>query len=99
MRSLPPSNVGEAVKSDFCRSRIHHGLDFRDTVCREASLDGMGTNHLFGGSDVNTVNLVSRHVAVEPLDFLPEATQNAAGFLRDGDHLIGRHISDAGKLA
>lgn len=87
------------VRSDICRSRINHQLDFRDAICWEASEAGMDTKHLFVRSDVDTVDRVSRYIAVQPLDLRPEFIQYAARFLRDREHLIGCYISDAGKLA
>ena len=59
----------------------------------------MGTGHLFVGGDVDTVDFVSRHIAVQPLDLRPEAIQNTTRFLRESEHLVGRYISDVGKFA
>ena len=89
--------LGLSAKSDFCRSRIDHQLDFRDMFAGEATLDGVGTNHLFVGSDVDTVNGVGRYIAVQPLDLRPEAIQSAARLLLNSEHLIGAHVSDAGE--
>ena len=50
----------------------------RDTVRREASLGGVGTDHLFVGRDVDAVNRVGGHIAVQPLDLRPETIQNTA---------------------
>jgi hypothetical protein len=67
----PVQSLSNSWISSFRRGGIDHKLDFRDTIRWEASLPRMFTNHLFAGSNIGAVNLVGRHVAVQPLDCRP----------------------------
>src|SRR6202035_59201 len=59
----------------------------------------MRTNDVLIGRDIDTVDLVSRNVALQPLNLGSESIQNTARFLRNSEHLIGAHISDANELS
>jgi hypothetical protein len=59
----------------------------------------MFTNHLFAGSDIDAVNLVVGHVAVQPLDCRSEVIQNAARFLGYGPDFVRRGFSNSRNVA
>jgi len=82
-------------KSDFRGGRIDDQLDFRDTVGREPSLFRMLENDCFVGSNIDAVNLVGRHIAVQPLDRRTKMMEDTAGFLRDSTDLIRWRTSNS----
>lgn len=77
-------------------ARLHFGgcgidgrADLRDSICGEAALGGVFADQSFVGCDVDAVDFVLGHVAVNPLNFRAKFAQHAAGGLRDGLELLG----------
>src|SRR5438477_3273484 len=85
--------VWVSLRSGFRRGRVDGFANLRDTVCREPSLPGMFADQFLVRGDVDAVDLVIRNVAVQPLDLGTELAQHAAGSLRDGGELVGRHFT------
>jgi len=78
---------------------VDDGIYPGDRVSREAALPGVLTDHLFIGRVVDAINLVTCHVAVNPLDLRAEFAKDTAGGLRDGLKLRGRELSGTGNFA
>jgi hypothetical protein len=77
----------------FCSGRINNLRDFRNTIGREPALFRVVPNHLFVWRNVDAVDLVTRHVALHPLDLWPELPQDPAGLLRDSLELIAGELT------
>ena len=95
--SQPLTETGR--ESGFCGGRIDDQSDFRDTVCREASLLRMFTNGLFVWSDLDAINHTGYHIAVQPLALRSQTMEDFVEFLRDGEELLGRGIANSGNVA
>jgi hypothetical protein len=52
-------------------------------------------NDCFVGSNIDAVNLVGRHIAVQPLDRRTKMMEDTAGFLRDSTDLIRWRTSNS----
>jgi hypothetical protein len=59
----------------------------------------MFTNQLFAGGDIDAVNLVGRHVAMQQLDCRSEVIEDTSGFLRYGPDFVRRNISNIRNVA
>ena len=66
----------------FSGSGIDDRFHFRDSAHREASAAGVLSNNLFVRSDVDTIDLVPCHVAVDPLNLRTKVSEHVAGYLR-----------------
>ena len=83
----------------LCCRRIDHGPDFRDAVGWEAALPRMFAHRRLIRRNVDTVNLVSRDVAVQPLNLRTEIPQDAARLLRNRLQLLRLQIPGSGNFA
>ena len=83
----------------LCRRGIDHGPDFRDAVGREAALLRMFAHHRLIGRNVDTVNLVSRDVAVQLLNLRTKIPQDVARLLRNRLQLLRLQIPGSGNFA
>src|SRR5579863_5781730 len=70
--------------SGFGGCGIDNAFYFRDRIGRETALPGVFANDLLVGCVVDAVDLVAGDVAVDPLNFGAELTQDSAGSLGDG---------------
>jgi hypothetical protein len=85
-----PSLLGGIV---FGCGRIDKGLYVRNTIRREAPLLSVFPNHCFVRSDVHAIDLVSRNIAVEPLNLRSHLVQHAARFLGNGLQFFARQVT------
>src|SRR5579863_2879221 len=67
--------------------------DLGNSICGEAALGGMFADQRLVGCNVDAVDFVLGHVAVNPLNFGTEFAQDAAGGLRDGLQLLWGEFS------
>src|SRR5215469_1760157 len=81
-----------------CR-RIDGGSNLGDIVRGEAPLACMFANSVLVRSDVNAVDFVLGHVAMQPLHLGAQVPENAARLLRNGLQLLGFEVPGAGNLA
>jgi hypothetical protein len=65
----------------------------RNTIRREAPLLSVFPNHCFVRSDVHAIDLVSRNIAVEPLNLRSHLVQHAARFLGNGLQFFARQVA------
>src|SRR4051794_37444824 len=87
------------TRSSLGGGRVDDVLDLGDRVCGEAALRGVFADHVLVWGDIDAVDLVTSHIALDPLDPRPKLLKHAAGCLRDGLQLLGRRVSNAGDLA
>src|ERR671915_1119248 len=59
----------------------------------------MLAHHRFIGRPIDTIDLVSRDIAVDPLDLRTHLVQDATGFLRDCLQVGGGQLAGAWELA
>src|SRR2546427_1382443 len=67
----------------LCRGGIDHVADRRDPIRRETSLGRMLPDRSLVRSQVHTIDLVPRDVAVQPLNLRTHCLENVHRFLRD----------------
>src|SRR2546429_6889672 len=77
----------------LCRCGINHAAHGGDTVCRKASSFGMFLDRGFVRSEIDAIHLVTRHVAVQPLDLRPHPLENSDRLLRDCAQFAFREIA------
>src|SRR5437867_786404 len=73
--------------------RIDHRADARDPVRRETALLRVLANRLLVGRHVHAIDLVVRHVTVDPLDLRTHLPQHPARLLRNPLQLLGCQVA------
>ena len=74
----------------FRGGRVDDRTDPRDAVGWESAALRVLTNHVLARRAIDAIDLVVRHVAVNPLDLRPKVTQHAARGLRRSFEICGR---------
>src|SRR5712671_5101738 len=59
----------------FRSRRVNYGLDFGDAIRRKSSQPGMLANQAFARGDIDAINLVTSHIALNPLHLGTEAAE------------------------
>src|SRR5688572_4749489 len=72
--------------------RIDHIPDLRNAIGRKAATLGVLAYRFLIGSDVNAIELVSRDVAVQPLNLRSHALEGVTGFLGNSLQLALRPV-------
>ena len=80
-----------------CR-RINLCGNSGDTIRRKASTLGVLQNQFFIRCDVNAVDLVVGHIAVDPLDLGTHLLEHAAGLLGDALQRVGAELAGPGDV-
>ena len=71
----------ESDSPSFRGSWVYRSFDLGNAVGGKSTLFGMLPDHLLVRSDVDTVQFVVGNVAMQPLDFGAEISENTARFL------------------
>src|SRR5947208_2856840 len=77
----------------FCRCGIDHAAHRGDTVGGKASSFCVFLDCSLVRSEVHAINLVTRHVAVQPLNFRPHSLEHSDRLLRDCTQFAVRQIA------
>src|SRR3989442_12421566 len=81
--------------SAFRGGGIDDRLHFRDAIGRKAALRRVLAYGLLVGCDVNTIDLVVGHVAMQPLNLRTQLLKHPARCLGDSLQLLRRQLSCA----
>src|SRR5271165_5739114 len=93
---ISPDEASGATCLRFGGCGIDDRGDLGDAIRGEAALGGVFADQGLVGCDVDAVDFVLGHVAVDPLNLGTEFAQDAAGGLGDGLQLLWREFSGAG---
>src|SRR5271165_1030537 len=91
-----PDEASGATRLRFGDCGIDDRRDLGNSICGEAALAGVFPDQGLVRSDIDAVDFVLGHVAVDPLNLGTEFAQDAAGGLGDGLQLLWREFSGAG---
>src|SRR5438046_1214353 len=83
----------------FSRRGIDNRRDLGNLVGRKSTLPCVFANHLFIGGAVNAVDLVVRHITLDPLNLRSQVPEHSTRFLRNGVELVFRKLSRARQFA
>src|SRR3954452_25293638 len=97
MRADPgPTRTGHR-RGLLAARRIDHRRHQADALRREPTATGVLVDDVLVGCDVDAVDLVGRHVALDPPDLGAEAGDHLVGLGADVVQLLGRQLAGSGQ--